>query len=406
MMGLTFSERIISQKLKRTVSAGENVIVNVDVAMATDTTAFLAIKAFKEMGGKKVWNPERVVFFIDHATPCPNERIANLHKQIRQFAQEQEIVFYDQNTGVCHQVMLENNHVKEGYIAIGADSHTCTYGAIGAFAAGVGSTDLGAVLLTGETWLRVPESIKIILNGKLPEGVSGKDIILHIIGDITSDGATYMAVEYHGEGFASLRNEDAITICNMTVEMGAKIGVFVPSISKPELIPDEDATYKEIKVYNADEIVPMLSCPHSVDNVSPVKDLEGKKVDLVYLGSCTNARLGDIAAAAKILRGKKIANGTRMIISPASSQVLKQAIEMGYITELIDAGATFITPGCGLCVGTLGGVPGDGEVVVSTTNRNFLGRMGNNKAFIYLASPATAAATALRGKITDPREVL
>jgi len=405
-MGLTFSEKVISKKLKRTVYAGENVVVNVDVAMATDTTAFLAIKAFKEMGGKRVWDSRKVVFIIDHATPCPNERIANLHKYIREFAQEQKTVFYDQNTGVCHQVMLENNLVKEGYVAIGADSHTCTYGAVGAFAAGVGSTDLGAVLLTGKTWLRVPETIKIILNGKLPDGVSGKDVILHIIGDVKSDGATYMAVEFDGDGFASLSNEDAITICNMTVEMGAKIGVFVPSLTNPELIPDFDATYKEVKVYNAEEIVPMLSCPHSVDNVRSVKDLEGKKVDLVYLGSCTNARLGDIAVAAKILRGKKIPSGIRMIISPASSQVLKKAIEMGYVTQLIDAGATFITPGCGLCVGTLGGVPADGEVVVSTTNRNFLGRMGNNKAFIYLSSPATAAATALRGKITDPREVL
>lgn len=405
-MGFTFSEKVLAKKVGHPVHAGEFVIVDVDVALASDTTAPLTIKAFKDMGGEKLAKPKNTVFVLDHATPCPNEKIANLHQLIRTFANEQGAVLYDQDAGVCHQVMLENNHVKEGLVVLGADSHTCSYGAVGAFSTGVGSTDLGACIRTGMTWLRVPETIKIELKGNLSKGVSAKDVILHIIGDLTSDGATYMAVEFHGEGFANFSKDEAITVCNMAVEMGAKTGTFIPALTDPELIPDSDANYNKILTYNAENIVPMLSCPNAVDNTATVVEKNGTKVDLVYLGSCTNARLSDIAIAANILKGKRIAKGTRMIVCPASSLVLKQAIEKGYISDLLDSGVTFMTPGCGLCVGTLGGVPGNGEVVVATTNRNFLGRMGNNKASIFLSSPATAAATALRGQITDPREVL
>lgn len=405
-MGFTFSEKVMIKKLRRPVHAGENIIVDVDVAMASDTTGPLAIQAFREMGGVKLAKPKGTVLVLDHATPCPNQKIANLHKLIREFSNEQDSFLYDINAGVCHQIMIENEHVKEGFIVIGADSHTCSYGAVGAFATGVGSTDLAAVLLTGKTWLRVPETIRVALKGELRPGVTAKDVILTIIGDLTSDGATYQAVEYAGDGFEKFTIEEASTVCNMTVEMGAKTGVFIPALTDPELIPDPDAIYKKVITYNADEIEPSLACPHNVDNYAAVEKVKGTKIDQVYIGSCTNARLSDLKIAADILRGKRIADGLRLIICPASAKVLKAAIKEGYVTDLMDAGAVFITPGCGLCVGTLGGVPSDGEVIVSTTNRNFLGRMGNNKASIYLASPATAAASALKGEIADPREVL
>lgn len=403
-MGYTFSEKAIAQKAGHPVTAGDCVIVPVDAMMASDTTGPIAIRAFESMGGKRLAKPQSSYFILDHATPCPNERIANLHQLIRRFCAEQGCVLYDQDAGVCHQVMLENGHVKQGDIVLGADSHTCSYGAIGAFATGVGSTDLGAALLTGKTWLRVPETIRILLHGALPRGVYAKDVILKIIHDITSDGATYMALEFDGDGFAQLDAEDAITLCNMAIEAGGKAGIFVPAITNPALQPDANANYVRTLKYNAADFVPFVACPHTVDNGKPASALSAQKIDLVYFGSCTNGRLSDIAVVANMLKGHKIVS--RMIVCPASSKVLNAAIRLGYISDLIEAGATIMTPGCGLCVGTLGGVPGDGESVLATTNRNFLGRMGNNKAFVYLASPATAAATALRGVITDPMEVM
>ena len=404
MVGYTFAEKVIAQKTGSSVKAGDVVIVPVDAMMASDTTGPIAIQAFKRMGGVKLAKPKSSYFILDHATPCPNERIANLHSLIREFCQEQGCVLHDQDAGVCHQVMLEKGHVKEGDIVLGADSHTCSYGAIGAFSTGVGSTDLGAALLTGKTWLRVPETIKVVMTGKLNPGVEAKDVILKIISDITSDGATYMGMEFCGEGFEGFSKEEAITLCNMAIEAGGKIGVFVPHIQNQLLRPDEDAEYVRVLNYRAEDIVPMVACPHTVDNGKPASELVHTKIDLVYFGSCTNGRLSDIKIVADMLRGKKIV--TRMIVCPASSEVLNQAAKLGYLSDLLEAGATFMTPGCGLCVGTLGGVPGDGEAVLSTTNRNFLGRMGNNKAFVYLASPSTAAATALKGYITDPRGML
>ena len=404
-MGYSFAEKILARKAGMPVRANDTIIAPLDCMMVSDTTAPLAIRAFQEMGGKRLAKPENSIIVIDHATPCPNEHIANLHKFIRDFAIEQGAVLYDQNVGVCHQVLLERGHVGEGDVVLGADSHTCSYGAVGAFATGVGSTDLGAALRTGKTWLRVPETLKVELTGALPANVYAKDVILTIIGDVTSDGANYLAVEFAGDGFAALSKEEAITVCNMSVEMGAKSGVFIPALNDPSLIPDPDAVYKKIMHYDARNFVPVVACPHTVDNVKPVSELNGQRVDLVYLGSCTNGRLGDIRVAADILRGKRLAPNTRMIVCPASAAVMKEAMALGYITDLIDAGVALTMPGCSLCVGTLGGVPADGETVISTSNRNFLGRMGNNKAFIYLSSPATAAASALTGMITDPREV-
>lgn len=405
-MGLTFAEKIIAKKAGSPVKAGDCVIVSVDVMMASDTTGPLAIKGFCEMGGVKLAKPERTIFVIDHATPCPNERIAALHTLIRNFAKEQRCKLYDQNCGVCHQVILENGLVQEGDLVLGGDSHTCSYGSVGAFSTGVGSTDLAAAILTGKTWLRVPETTRIELTGKLPQGVYAKDIILRIIADMRSDGVTYESVEYAGEGFAALTAEEATTVCNMTVEMGGKNGVFVSAIHDPGLLPDADAGYTRVLRYNAEELVPMISCPHTVDNVHPVSEKKGQKIDIAYIGSCTNGRLSDFAVAAEILRGKKVSPGVRLTVCPASTKVLLEAMKAGYIEDILEAGAMVSTPGCSLCVGTLGGVPGDGERVLSTTNRNFKGRMGNNKAFVYLASPATVAASALTGEITDPREVI
>lgn len=404
-MGYTFAEKILGRKAGVPVQANDDVVVTLDCMMTSDTTAPLAIKSFREMGGERLAKPESSIFVLDHATPCPNERIANLHKHIRDFAIEQDAVLYDQGAGICHQVLLERGHVGEGDVVLGADSHTCSYGAVGAFATGVGSTDLGAAFRTGKTWLRVPETLRFELTGALPAGVSAKDVILQLVGDMTSDGANYLALEFAGDGFAAFLQEEAITVCNMSVEMGAKSGVFVPALSDPSLIPDADAVYTSVIHYDAGHFVPVVACPHTVDNVKPASDLRGQRVDLAYLGSCTNGRLGDIRTAADILRGKRLAPHTRMIVCPASSAVMREAIARGYIADLIDAGAALAMPGCGLCVGTLGGVPADGETVISTSNRNFLGRMGNNKAFVYLSSPATAAASALTGTITDPREV-
>lgn len=404
-MGKTFAEKILSIKAGYPVTAGDITIVDVDVMMASDTTGPMTIKAFKDMEGMHLAKPEKTVFILDHATPCPNEKIAALHKLIRDFSIEQKCVFFEQNNGVCHQVMVENNLVKEGDLVLGADSHTCSYGAVGSFATGVGATDLGAAILTGKTWMRVPETTKIVLNGQLPSGVFAKDVILKIIGDLTSSGATYEAIEFTGEGFDAFSEEEALTVCNMVIEMGAKNGVFVRALHQTDLQPDEDAVYKRVLFYQAEEFVPMVACPHTVDNVRPVSDLQDINVDVVYIGSCTNARLSDFMAAADILRGRTVYPGVRLIICPASNRVLLEAIQKGYIQDLVKAGAMINASGCSLCVGTLGGVPADGETVLSTSNRNFKGRMGNNKAFIYLSSPATAAASALTGRITDPRRV-
>lgn len=405
-MGQTFAEKIIERKSGAKVQPGECAIVDVDVMMASDTTGPLAIKAFREMGGQLLAKKDCTVLILDHATPCPNEKIASLHALLREFAKEQGCRFFEQNYGVCHQIMLENRLVKQGDIVLGADSHTCSYGAVGAFSTGVGSTDLGASMLTGKTWLRVPESVKIELTGELPKGVSAKDVILTIIGKVKSDGMTYKAVEYTGSGFERFSQEEAITVCNMTIEMGGKNGVFVPALKGSDLMPDSDAAYEKELIFKAEEICPVVACPHTVDNVEPAVEMGDTHIDLVYIGSCTNGRLSDIEAAAKLLKGRRVKDGTRLIVSPASSLVMSEAAKRGYISDLIEAGAYIAGPGCGLCVGTLGGVPSDGETVLSTTNRNFKGRMGNNKAMIYLSSALTAAAAALTGSITDPREVI
>ena len=410
-MGLTVSEKIISAHVGRQVRAGELVVTAVDGVMATDTTAPLALKAFEAMGGIKVFDPSKCALVLDHAVPPPNERIANLHKMMRLFAKEQGLKLFEIGEGICHQVMVESSYVKPGHIFIGADSHTPTYGAVNAFACGVGSTDLAATMMTGKIWLKVPKTIKIMCHGTLKAGVTAKDLILFLVGKISISGATYKAVEFEGSAFANMTVASRMTIANMVAEMGGKSanvsaeGLVLPYSFDP-VFADDDADYEKIYEFDVSDISPQVAAPPSPDLVEDIDAHIGKPIDYAFIGTCCNGRLEDLQEAAHILRGKRIKEGVRMIIAPASKQVMTDAITDGTLQTLMDAGVSFITPGCGPCVGTHLGVPGDGEVVISAANRNFRGRMGNPNAEIYLAAPATVAASALEGKITNPQELL
>ena len=406
MQGQTIAEKILSQHVGQKVYAGELVITPVDGLMATDTTAPLAIKAFREMGGVQVFDKNKCALIIDHAAPAPNERIANLHKMMRDFAREQGIRLFEIGEGICHQVIVENQYVKPNDIFMGADSHTPTYGALGALACGIGSTDLAAVMLTGQIWLKVPNSIKVICRGQLAKNVSAKDLILFITGKLTISGATYQSVEFEGNTFEPMTLASRMAVCNMVAEMGAKTGFVHPKGLKlpykfTPTKPDKNAHYSEIFEFDVSDLKPVLAVPNSPDNIENVEKHIGKRIDYAFIGTCTNGRLEDLQAAAKILRGAKIATHVRMVIAPASKQVLLDAISDGTAYDLIAAGATIINPGCGPCVGSHEGVPADFEVVISAANRNFKGRMGNPNAEIYLASPATVAASALAGHIAS-----
>lgn len=406
----TIIEKIISRHTSQKVYRGEITIVDVDMVMATDTTAPLTIQAFKRMGGDKIWDSDKMVLVIDHASPAPNQAIAILHDLMREFSAEQNIKLYDVGDGICHQLMMDNHHVKPGQIVLGADSHTCTYGAVGAFATGVGSTDLAGAMLTGNTWLKVPDTIKIVLNGKLQKGVSAKDIILHLVGEFSIQGATYQAIEFTGSTVEALSLDSRMTLANMVIEMGAKAGlVDMKGLSLPfdyELLePDEGAVYTKTLVIDVSEIEPRIAAPHSPDNIKPISQYEGIPIHQAFIGSCTNGRLEDLQAAAEIVKGKRVHPNVRFIIAPASRKVYLDALADGTVQILAEAGATFLPSGCGPCVGTHQGVPGDGENVASSTNRNFQGRMGNPKSFVYLGSPAFVAASALTGKITSPKSI-
>lgn len=410
-MGQTIAEKIISRHAGRPVAANEIVIVPIDGAMATDATAPLAIKAFRSMGGARLWNPERVALVIDHAAPAPNEQIGNLHGLMRAFAREMGCVLYDVGEGICHQLMVEHDHVRPGDIFLGADSHTPTCGALGAFATGVGSTDLAAAWLTGKTWLKTPTSIKIVLEGSLRPGVSAKDLVLFLVGRIGADGARYQAVEFTGAAIHTLSLASRMTLANMAAEMGAKTafvemtGLTLPYSCEP-IQADPDAVYRAVFSFTVNDLRPQVAIPHAPDNVVPIDTVAGTPIHMAFIGSCTNSRLEDLQAAAAVLRGRKLAPGVRLIIAPASRRVFTMAVRDGTIDALAEAGATFIPPGCGPCVGTHQGIPGDGDHVITSTNRNFRGRMGNPRASVYLASPAVVAASALRGVITDPADVL
>lgn len=415
-MGQTIIEKILSSHSGQTARANEIVVAQVDYIMGQDGTTPLAINAFKEMNGQALFDPGKVALVIDHSAPSPNEGVSALHKLMREFAREKKCRLYDIGNGVCHQLIPESGEVGPGSLVIGADSHTCTYGALNAFSTGVGSTDLAGGLISGRMWFKVPETIKFVCHGTLPRGVYSKDLILYLIGDVTADGATYMAAEYTGEAITALSQEARFTIANMAVEMGAKAGLmeadektfdwlrqFTSREFKP-VFADPDAIYAQVREYDVSALEPQVAKPHQVDQVAPVSDVAGKTIHQALIGTCTNGRLEDLRIAAGIFAGRKVHPDVRLIVAPASRRVFLAAMAEGIIQTLVESGAAVVTPGCGPCVGTHNGVPSDGETVISTANRNFKGRMGNSNAEIFLASPATVAASALTGQITDPRE--
>ena len=401
---------------KQEVSPGEIVEARIDVAMTHDLTGPLAIKSFREIGAKKVWDRNKVIIILDHLVPASSVISAGLHKIVRNFAKEQNIEnFYDVGRGgVCHQIMPEKGHVRPGEVIVGSDSHTCTYGAFGAFATGIGSTEMAAVFATGKLWFRVPEVIKVNVTGKLPDLVSAKDLTLHIIGKIGADGAIYKGLEFTGSTIRDMTIDSRMVLSNMAVEMGAKAGLIEPDQKTLDYVQsrtdksfnpinsDPDSVYEKIVEVDASNLEPQIAVPHSVDNVKPISEVEKVKVDQAFIGSCTNGRLEDLRVAAQILEGKKIARGVRLVVIPASQEIFLKAINEGLIRTFMDAGATVGNPNCGPCLGGHMGILAEGEVCISTSNRNFIGRMGSTKSFVYLASPATVALSAMTGKITDP----
>lgn len=416
-MGKTISEKIISEHADRQLKAGDISVVDVDVVMSQDGTGPLAVSQLRKMGFESVKYPEKSIFFIDHAAPSPRKELSNSHAVLRDFAAVSGAILSDVGKGVCHQILIED-YSCPGDIVIGGDSHTCTSGALGAFATGMGSTDIAVGYALAKTWLRVPETIKVNFNGRLNDGVCAKDLIIYLIGKITSDGATYKAIEFSGEVSRKMDMDGRFTISNMAVEAGAKTGLFEPDdITKKylesrgredcfrKIYADETAVYEQIIDIDCSVISPMVSQPHTVDNVLPVRDLEKVKVDQVFIGTCTNGRLSDLKIAADILKGKNIADGVRLLIIPASRDIYLEAIREGIIETLIESGAAIQNPGCGPCVGVHQGILADGEVCLSTQNRNFKGRMGNTDAYIYLSSPSTAAWSAIKGYIASPGEV-
>lgn len=400
MSGKTIAEKILSEKSGQDAHAGQIVFCRIDQMMAHDANGPLAVRAFQKLGGVKVKDPSRIHFIMDHAVPAPNERTANLQMLLREFSDSQGIDFIEGGEGVCHQLMIERGYVQAGDLVIGTDSHTCTYGAVGAFATGVGATDMGAAFLTGTNWFKVPETVKVELSGSLPLNCSAKDIILYVIGKVTASGGNYLAFEFYGDYLNTCALADRMTIANMVVEMGGKAGFICHD--NLGIKADEGASYVDTVFVDLEKMVPGLAKPHAVDHYATVKEVSGMRFQMAFLGSCTNGRIEDLREAADILKGKRISPKVRLMVIPASKNVFEEAVEEGLVKILLDAGAFFFTPGCGACVGTHGGVPGDGEVVLSTANRNFKGRMGNNKAFIYLVSPKTLAASCLSGMIAVP----
>lgn len=417
-MGKTVAEKILSAHSGSDLKAGDFAVCKIDFCFGQDGTSGIIIDRIKELGVKKIFDRNKFCMVIDHNSPAPNLGASGVQKKMREFAHQQKAMLYDINCGVCHQIVPEKGHILPGYLVLGADSHTCTYGALGALSTGVGSTDLAVALATGKNWFKVPETIKIILKGSLPKGVFAKDIILHIAGDLSANGATYQAIEFCGPAIDNLDMDGRFTICNMVVELGAKCG-FMPVDKKTQIWlkkhtvkkykvfqADKDAVYSLIKEYDVSKILPAVAKPHTVDNYALARDLKDIAINEAFIGTCTNGRLEDLKAAAKILKGRKVRSGVKLVIVPASQDIYLQALRLGLIEAFINSGAVVLNPGCGPCVGTHQGVPADGEIVISTANRNFLGRMGNPKAFIYLASPATVAASAVTGRITDPRKYL
>jgi len=404
---------------KQQVSPGEIIEANIDAAMIHDLTGPLAIKSFRQIGAKKVWDNNKVVIILDHLVPASSIISANLHRIVRNFAEEQNIQnFYDVGRGgVCHQVMPEKGHVRPGEVIVGADSHTCTYGAFGAFATGIGSTEIAAVFATGKLWFRVPEVIKVDVTGELQKMVTPKDVTLNIVSKIGADGAIYKGLELGGSTIREMSVDGRMVLSNMAVEMGAKAGIIEPDQKTVDYVKartdkpfkpvksDPDATYERVVDVVVSNLEPQVAVPHSVDNVKPVSEVEDVEVDQAFIGSCTNGRLEDLRSAARVLKGKKTARGVRLVVIPASQETYLNALNEGLIKTFMDAGATIGNPNCGPCLGGHMGILAEDEACISSSNRNFVGRMGSTKSFVYLASPATVAASAFTGKITDPRTV-
>ncbi len=415
-MGKTLAEKILSKKSGQDAYAGQIVIAKVDVAAFQDGTGPLGVRQIQKLKIEKVRAPKSIVF-IDHAAPSPRKELSNDHMLLREFCAKSGAILSDVGDGVIHQRLVES-YAKPSDVVIGADSHSCTAGALGAFATGMGSTDVAIGMAMGKTWFKIPETFRIEVGGKFQPGVGAKDLILYLIGMIGADGATYKALEFGGEAIDSMSMESRFTLTNMAVEAGAKTGLIASDKITREylkkmgrlkdwrpLTPDKDAKYEKVIEIDASKLEPQVACPHTVDNTKPIKELKGTKIHQVFIGTCTNGRIEDLKIAANILKGKKVAPGVRLIVIPASRVVFLEAMRLGLLDIFVRAGGIILGPGCGPCVGVHEGILGDGEVCLSTANRNFKGRMGNPEGFIYLSSPATAAYSAIKGVISDPREI-
>jgi len=417
-MGGTIAEEVLSAHSGKDCRAGDIVIASVDFCMSQDGTSTMMIRELEALGFSTPKTRNGMAVVIDHNSPCPSVDVAKIHRSIRKFTAAHSIPLFDVGEGVCHQLIPEGGKVLPGDLVVGADSHTCTYGALNACSTGLGSADVAAAAFTGELWFKVPGTYSMVAEGVLSDRVGAKDLILNIIGSVSADGATYKSVEFSGPAIGSLGMDARFTMANMAVEMGAKFCPFAFDEKTAEWLSArgfgagipvssaKDAIFEKTMEFDASDLVPQVAKPHAVDNVVDVARVRGTPVSQAFLGTCTNGRFSDLESAARVLRGRRVKDGVRMIVAPASREVLLEAIEKGVVSALLKSGAIFVAPGCGPCVGTHGGVPSDGENVISTANRNFKGRMGNNKDVgIYLASPETVAASAMLGEITDPREV-
>jgi len=419
-VGGTIAEKILAKKTgRRNLLPGEIVEVSPDLVMSASATTALVIGYFRELGARTLWDPAKVILFLDHEVPAESVASANAHQIVREFVKEFRIrYFYDVGEGISHQIMVEKGHVLPGQVVLGKDSHSTSYGVVGALGIPIVATEMAYIWATGRMWLRVPESLKVVLTGHFQRGVYAKDAILRLAGLIGRDGANYKSIEFHGQAIKQMSISERFTLCNFASEMGAKTAV-VPCdevtrdylrarTSSPyeEVPPDEDAGYERVIEIDVGDLEPMVACPHQVDDVRPISEVEGTKVQQAFLGSCTNARIDDLEIAARIIEGRRIHPDVRLIVGPASRQIYLEAMERGFIKTFLEAGALVIPPGCGPCYGAHQGILGDGERCISSSNRNVRGRMGNRHAEIYLGSPATVAASALAGEITDPRRFL
>lgn len=419
-MGKTMAEKILARCSKdNKANAGDIIVAKVDCSMLDDILGPRYVDEVLKRFNSKLKDETKTVVISDHYTPSATVQQADIVTFTREWAKEYNVENYYEGIGPCHQILAEKGFSIPGTLQLGTDSHTCTAGAFGCFGTGVGSTEMAAALITGEIWLRVPESIKIWWNGELQKGVMAKDIILKTIGDIGHSGATYQAMEFDGSTIANLSMDERMCIANMTVEAGAKAGLmpsdeitksYLDSIGRGEkymeVKPDEDAVYVKVLTYNAEELIPQVACPHEVDNVYGIDSVKGTRMHRAYIGSCTGGRLNDLKIAAKILEGKKVSNDCKLLVSPASQSIWQQADKLGILYTLAEAGATILAPTCGACLGVHSGLLGKGENCVSATNRNFKGRMGSKESYVYLASPATIAASAIEGKLADPRDYI